>query len=128
MLGFYVSLQFFVSLLFIILRQVLGGNSCWPPSNKQSETYQNKRYNNGSYLTCVDNIGLNMCVNLCGKTVGCKVVNFDSYKSYCSLVKEHKAVTVDDMVTTETKDFVAVLNESTVSQRPIIFTSLYILY
>ena len=115
MLGFYLSLQSLVNLLFMNLHQVFGDYSCWPPSNKQSEIYQNMTYNNGSHLTCVENIGLSMCVNVCEKTVGCKVVNYDSYQFRCSLVKEPRLVTVDDMVTAETKDFVVVWNNSTVS-------------
>ena len=125
MFGFNLSLQTFVQLLFIILRQVFCDNSCWPPSNKQSDIYQNKRYNNGSHLTCIESVGLSMCVNLCGKTVGCKVVNFDSYQSQCSLVAEPRVITEDDMVTAEAKDFVAVLNESTVSYSSIISLSFY---
>ena len=116
MLGFCLSFQFFVLLLFIYMHKVFCDSSCSPPSDKQSEIYHSKRYNGGSHLTCVENIGLRMCVNLCEKTVGCRVVNFDRYKSHCSLVKETREITVDDMVTAETKDFVAVMNESTVSQ------------
>ena len=122
MLGFCLSFQSFVH-LFIYFGQVFGDNSCLPPSNKQSDIYQNKRYTNGSHLTCVEHIGLNMCINLCGKTVGCRVVNFDTYQLRCSLVKEPREVTVDDMVTAEATNFVAVLNESTVSQSSIIFVS-----
>ena len=115
MLGFYLSYQTLGPLLFIILRKVFGNYSCWPPPNKQSEIYQNMRYDNGSHLTCIENIGLSMCVNVCEKTVGCRVVNFDSYQSHCSLVKEPREVKVNDMVTTDSDDFVAVLHNTTVS-------------
>ena len=107
-------LQPFVILFITILRKVQGNYSCWPPPD-QTEIYQNKWYKHGSHLTCFENVGMSMCVTLCQKMAGCGLVNFDRNQSHCYLVKEPGNITVGDMATSTPKDFVAVMNETTVS-------------
>ena len=107
-------LQPLVILVLTILREVQGNYSCWPPQDK-TEIYQNKWYKHGSTLTCFENVGMSMCVTLCQKMAGCGLVNFDRNQSHCYLVKESGNITLDDMATSTPKDFVVVMNETTVS-------------
>ena len=113
-------LQIFVILVCTMLRQVRGNYSCWPPPYK-TEIYQNKWYKHGSLLTCFENVGMSMCVTLCQKMAGCGLVNFDKNQSHCHLVKQPGHIALNDMVTSTSEDFVAVMDETTVSFNSILF-------
>ena len=115
---FCFNFQTFVALIFVLLSDIMDKTfSCWPPITKTStDVYPGKWYDGGSHLTCIDNIGLSMCIGLCQKTTGCSVVNFDRNQTQCSLVKDTKEITLDDMITSVSTDFVAVMIETTVSK------------
>ena len=113
-------LQIFIILVCSMLHQVKGSFSCWPLPD-QTEIYQNKWYRHGSLLTCFENVGMSMCVTLCQKMAGCGLVNFDKNQSHCHLVKQPGNITLDDMVTSTSEDFVAVMGETTVSNSSIMF-------
>ena len=115
---FCFNFQTFVALIFVLLSDIMDKTfSCWPPITKTStDVYPGKWYDGGFHLTCIDNIGLSMCIGLCQKATGCSVVNFDRNQTQCSLVKETRDITLDDMITSVSTDFVAVMNETTVSK------------
>ena len=99
--------------VFHIVLMMKGLYTCRaPPSDIQ--IYQNKWYSTGN-MSYVDKIGLNMCISLCQKTTGCNLVNFDRYISNCTLVQTSNEIIKDNMVTSKSTDFVAVINKPTVS-------------
>ena len=48
--------------------------------------HHEKIYLNGPILTCVSDVGLNMCMNLCIRTEGCSAVNYDNLYLRCYLL------------------------------------------
>ena len=111
MLELWTDMQMFAFVIFVLPPDASG--SCWPPITK-TDVFPGKRYDGGSHLTCIDKIGLSMCIGLCQKTTGCGVVNYDRNQSQCSLVKETTDITLDNMTTSGSNDFTVVMNEITV--------------
>ena len=53
---------------------------------KDVAMFHGESYSNGTILTCVQNVGTEMCVRLCHTTVGCTSVNMDRQTLACELL------------------------------------------
>ena len=66
-------------------------------------------------LSCQDNIGLNMCINMCVKTFGCIAVNYDQLQFHCYMLTGSDVVNEGSMENASNKIYLSLSNMSKVS-------------
>ena len=77
-----------------------------------------KRYanfDNSQVLSCMDNLGLSMCISLCIRTMGCSYVHYDERTLYCDMIQDLGVVDESLKIRSENTTFVEILNPFTVS-------------
>ena len=77
--------------------------------------HMGKRYNNGNVLTSVVTLGIQMCVNVCLKTSGCGLVNFDTRELLCEMIKADDSVNAAYLVNSQWDILASVSSSSNVS-------------
>ena len=82
------------------------------------EIQHGKRYanfNNSHVLSCVDNLGLSMCISHCIRTMGCSYVHYDELNLYCDLIQDLAVVDESRSIGSENMTFVDIPYKLTVS-------------
>ena len=72
-------------------------------------------FDNSQVLSCVDNLGLSMCISHCIRTMGCSYVHYDEMNLYCDMIQDLAVVDESLIIGSENMTFVEILNPLTVS-------------